>query len=77
MDKIQKWQAKGWRHGNLKGKGKMIVNHEDWIRIATFLEEFEIQWVFNPHNPSFLQVLQKATSQALLVANREPESDDE
>ena len=55
----------------------MIVNHEDWIRIATFLEEFEIQWVFNPHNPSFLQVLQKATSQALLVANREPESDDE
>ena len=55
----------------------MIANFEEWMKIAEFLEQFEIQWVFNPNTPSFLQVLQKATSQALLVAGRESEDDDD
>ena len=76
-EKIPKWQGKGWRHGTTKGKGKMIANFEEWMKIAEFLEQFEIQWVFNPNTPSFLQVLQKATSQALLVAGRESEDDDD
>ena len=64
--KLPKWVEKNWRHGDKAGKGKQIANVEEWKKIHAFLEEVEVDFIWNPKSPTFQDLCNQATSMALL-----------
>ena len=72
LPKLPKWMEKNWSHGGGKGKGKgkPVANLKLWKKINTHLETIEPVWMWDPKGKTYRDVLEKASSMALLHEER-------